>query len=189
MPGFNIGGMGGAQPPNTLEPRRVHRWVFQVIGRGSGQFSRLELLVLKSATRPKFKFEEAKMDHNQETATSPASRPGSPSNSPGTTSSRTRTSPGCLCNWIETVVQLQQANVGHPATYKKQAQLAMLTGMGAVNELWTLYGTWPLDVDWKGLITQALRSRLVWSRCAIDRALRSCTEQRWCPGVAPVLPD
>ena len=72
MPGFNInpfgGGYSGVGPSNTVEVRRKHRWVFETLGRGTGQFSQAELLILQSASRPSFKFEEPEMHHNQEVA-------------------------------------------------------------------------------------------------------------------------
>lgn len=176
MPGFNVGGIGLAgQPPNTLEPRRVHRWVFTTIGRGQGgQFSRIELLVLKSASRPKFKFEEAKMDHNQETVYFAGKQTWEPIELTWYDIEQNPDISRGVYAWLETVVNIQTANVAHPSTYKQSATLTLLTGMNQPNEQWAIYGTWPLDVDWKGLDYSSSEILTIVAKMRYDRAVRTC---------------
>jgi len=174
MPGFNTAGQCAGMPPNTLETRRVHRWVFETIGRGTGQFTQVELLVLKSASRPKFKFEEAKMDHDQETAYFAGKQTWEPVEMTWYDVEQNPDISAGIYAWLETVVNLTCANVGHPSTYKRQASLVVTTGMGAVSERWIMYGTWPLDVDWKGLDYTSSEILTCVAKMRYDRAVRTC---------------
>lgn len=175
MPGFNIGGFGGPYTSNVVEPRRTHRWIFQVIGKGTArQFSRAELLVLKSATRPKFKFEEAKMDHNQEVVYYAGKQTWEPIELTWYDIEQNPDISRGIYEWLGSVVDLPNVFVAHPATYKAQAVLAMVNGIGIPNESWTLYGTWPQDVDWKGLDYTNSEIQTCAVKMRFDRALRSC---------------
>jgi hypothetical protein len=161
-------------PPNTLETRRVHRWVFRTIGRGTGTFTQVELLVLKSASRPKFKFEEAKMDHDQETAYFAGKQTWEPIEMTWYDVEQNPDISAGIYAWLETVVNLSCAQCSHPATYKKQAILTVTNSFGAVSEEWTMYGTWPLDVDWKGLDYTSSEILTCVAKMRYDRAVRSC---------------
>jgi len=141
MPGFNIGGFGGAQTSNLVEPRRVHRWVFTTIGRGNGQFSRAELLLLKTASRPKFKFEEAKMDHNQEAVYFAGKQSWEPIELTWYDIEQNPDVSLGIYQWLGSVVDLSNVLVSHPSPYKKTAALAVLNGMRVSNDEWTMYGT------------------------------------------------
>lgn len=174
MPGFNIGGYGGAQTSNVVEPRRTYRWVFTTIGRGPGQFSRAELLLLKSASRPKFKFEETKMDHNQETVYFAGKQSWDQVELTWYDIEQNPDVSLGIYKWLGTVVDLPNVLVAHPSQYKKTAALAMLTGTGLTNEEWTMYGTWPVEVDWKGLDYTQNEIQACAVKMRYDRALRSC---------------
>ena len=186
IPGFNIGGFGGAQPSNVVEPRRIHRWVFLTIGRGSSEFSRAELLVLKQATRPKFKFEEPQMHHNQEQVYFAGKQSWEPIELTWYDIEQNPDTSLGVYKWLGTVVNLPSANVGHPSTYKRQAVLALLNGVGTPSEVWTLFGTWPQDVDWKGLDYTSSELLTIVAKMRFDRALRGCTNFA---GIVPVLSE
>ncbi len=186
MPGFNIGGFGGAQTSNLVEPRRTHRWVFTTIGRGQGQFSRAELLLLKTASRPKFKLEEAKMDHNQETVYFAGKQTWEPIELTWFDIEQNPDVSLGIYQWLGSVVSLPNVHVAHPSLYKKTAALAMLTGVGLTNEEWTLYGTWPQEVDWKGLEYSSNEIQTVSAKMRYDRALRSCVNLG--SMISPLLP-
>ena len=186
MPGFNINTTGDG-PLNTAEPRRTHRWVFATLGRGQGgSFSRAELLVLKSASRPKVKFVEAKMDHNQETSYYAGKTEWDPIELTWYDMEQAPDTSLGVYVWLETVSQISTANVGHPFTYKQQAQLVMLSGMDAPNETWDLYGCWPQDVDWKGLDYTTSDIQTCVAKMRFDRAQRSCTNTA---GILGTVPD
>lgn len=175
MPGFNIGGFGVlGQPSNVVEPRRTHRWVFISIGRGEQQFTRAELLLLKTAARPKGKYGEAVLHHNQEQVYFAGKTEWDPIE---LTWYDTEQNPDVslgVYKWFGTVSNLPTANVGHPATYKRTASLAMLNGVGLLSEGWTMYGTWPQDVDWKGLDYSSNEIQTCVVKMRYDRALRGC---------------
>ncbi len=174
MPGFNIGGFGGDQTSNLVEPRRTHRWVFATIGRGQGQFSRAELLLLKTASRPKFKFTEAKMDHNQEEVYFAGKQAWEPIELTWYDIEQNPDVSLGIYKWLGSVVDLQAVHVAHPRSYKQVAVLAMLNGFGLQNEEWTMYGTWPMEVDWKGLDYSSSEIQTCAVKMRFDRATRSC---------------
>lgn len=174
MPGFNIGGFGGNQTSNVVEPRRTHRWLFTVIGRGNGQFSRAELLVLKSASRPKFKYQEAKMDHNQEEVYFAGKQSWEPIELTWYDIEQNPDISKGIYQWIGSVSNLETVQVAHPSTYKKTAVLGMLNGVGVSTEDWTLYGTWPAEVDGKALDYTNNEIQTYVVKMRFDRALRSC---------------
>lgn len=178
MPGFNIGGFGGDFTSNLAEPRRTHRWMFTVIGKGAGrQFSRAALLVLKSATRPKFKFTEAEMHHDQEQVYFAGKQSWEPIELTWYDIEQNPDISREVYTWLGGVVDLPNVRVAHPSSYKATAQLQMTNGIGNPSELWTLYGTWPMDVDWKGLDYTQSEIQTCSVKMRFDRALRDCNVQ------------
>ena len=175
MPGFNVGGLGLAgQPSNTVETRRTYRWVFRTIGRGTGTFSRQELLHLKAASRPHVKYDKIEMHHNQERARFAGKTDVDPIELTWYDIEQNPDISKGLYFWFETVSDQRTANVGHPSTYKKNAELVMLTGMNTISELWTMYGCWPEDVDWGQLDYEQNQIGLIKAKMTIDRAVRDC---------------
>ena len=175
MPGFNIGGTCAGNPSNVLESRRVYRWTFSAIGRGSGSFSTAELLLLKSASRPKFKLDDsAKMDHVQETVYFAGKQSWEPVELIWYDIEQNPDTSAGIYNWLETVVQLDCANVGAPSTYKKNAILNMINGSGVPSETWTMYGAWPYEFDWKNLEYSQNELETIVVKMRYDRAIRSC---------------
>ena len=177
MPGFNIGAFGGGfnnqGPANTLESRRKHRWVFEALGRGTGFFSARELLVLQSASRPSFKFEEPEMHHNQEVAYFAGKQSWDPVTLNWYDVEQNPNISAGLYHWIETVVNMQTIHVAHPAAYKREAILSMIDGSGQPNESWSMMGTWPASVNFQEL--DYTSTDLMTCECSMryDRAVRS----------------
>jgi hypothetical protein len=178
MPGFNVqpygGGFSSAGPSNTIEVRRKHRWVFESLGRGEGAFSQAELLVLQSASRPSIKFEEPSMHHNQEQIYLAGKHTWEPVKLVWYDSEQ---SPDCsrgLYHWIETVVNVQSMGVAHPRFYKRQAQLAVLDGIGRPTERWIMYGTWATACNWQELDYAATELLTLEATMRFDRAIRQC---------------
>jgi hypothetical protein len=194
MPGFNINGNGGYSnqgPSNTVEVRRQHRWVFETVGRGTGQFSQAELLLLKSASRPSFKLQEAEMHHNQEVVKFAGKQSWEPVSM---TWYDAEQDPDCsrgIYHWIETVVNMQSIAVAHPRFYKTIASLAMIDGTGQSNEVWTMYGTWPTSCNWGTLDYSASELMTLEVSMVYDRAVRarldgSCAQS---PAPQPITPN
>ncbi len=174
MPGFNIGGCGGNQTSNLVEPRRTHRWLFTTIGKGNGQFSRAELLLLKTASRPKFKFEEAKMSHNQEDVYYAGRQSWDPIEMTWYDIEQNPDVSLGIYQWLGSVVNLCNVHVAHPSQYKRTAVLGTLDGIGRNTEEWTMYGTWPMEVDWKGLDYSSTEIQTIVAKMRYDRAMRTC---------------
>jgi hypothetical protein len=134
VPGFNIGGYGGGYsasgPSNTIEVRRKHRWVFTALGRGTGAFTESELLLLQSASRPSFEFEQPEMHHNQEVARFAGKQDWDPITLVWYDAEQTPDVSRGVYQWIETVVNMYSIAVARPRHYKRQAELQLIDGAG-----------------------------------------------------------
>lgn len=184
MPGFNIapfgggyGGIGGSGPSNTIEVRRKHRWVFETLGRGDSVFNTAELLVLQSASRPSFKFEEAEMHHNQEIARFAGKQDWDPVTLVWYDIEQKPDISQGIYHWIETVVNMETIQVAHPSFYKRKAVLSVLDGAGETNESWSMLGTWPAACNWQEL--DYTSTDLLTCECTMryDRAVRKRLDQ------------
>lgn len=183
MPGFNINNTGGFSnlgPSNVNEVRRKHRWVFETIGRGASTFSQTELLVLQSASRPSFKFEEPEMHHNQEVVRFAGKQDWDPVTMVWYDNEQTPDISRGIYHWLETVVNMTNLNVAHPSQYKRSAALAVLTGTGGVSERWRMFGTWPSAVNWQELDYGSTDLLTCETTMRYDRAVREC----FTPGIA-----
>jgi len=185
MPGFNIAPYGGGYsvqgPSNVLETRRKHRWVFETIGRGTGSFSQTELLVLQSASRPSFKFEEPEMHHNQEVSRFAGKQDWEPITMTWYDVQQDPDVSRGIYMWIETVVNMFSLQVAHPRLYKKTAVLLMIDGVGQTTERWTMLGTWPSTCNWQELDYTSTDIQTLEATMRYDRAVRDC--------VAPISPQ
>jgi T4-like virus tail tube protein gp19 len=148
----------------------MHRWAFQTIG---NFFSQLELLVLKTASRPQFKFDEALMEHNQETGYFAGKQKWEPIELTWYDIEQSPDVSAAIYKWLQSVSDINTANVALPSSYKKNASLAMLSGQGAPTESWTIYGVWPQAVDWKGLDYGSSEIATIGAKMRYDRAVRS----------------
>ena len=182
MPGFNVVGIGSPNggaystegPRNNMEIRRKHRWVFQTIGRGNGQWSPKELLVLQSASRPQFKFEEPEMHHNQEVVRFAGKQDWEPVSLTWYDAEQDPDISRAVYIWIETVVNMGTLNVNSPAYYKRGATLMLLNGTGGASETWNMYGCWPTAVNWQELDYSATELLTIEATIRYDRAIRTC---------------
>lgn len=172
MPGFNICGTGNG-PAATIETRRKHRWMFATLGRGSGQFSSAELLVLQSAQRPQFKFEEPEMHHNQEVARFAGKQDWEPCTLTWYDTEQNPDVSAGVYAWLQSVVDFPSANVNLPSVYKKQATLQMVNGQGSPNETWLMCNTWPKEVNWGDLDYTDTEIATIEATMRYDRALKT----------------
>ena len=190
MPGFNIAPYGGGYsaqgPSNTIETRRKHRWVFETLGRGTGVFSQSELLVLQSASRPSFKFEEPEMHHNQEVVRFAGKQDWEPVTLVWYDAQQSPDVSRGIYQWIETVVNMQSIKVAHPSLYKRTAALLMLDGAGQTSEKWTMIGTWPSAVNWQELDYTSTDLMTIEATMRYDRAIRECITP---PAPTPIAPN
>jgi hypothetical protein len=179
MPGFSVGGIGyqgfGGQPANTNEFRRAHRWVWRLLGKGQRQFSQPALLLLKSASRPQFKFEQPEVHHNQEVMYLAGKQSYEPVKLEWYDSEQNPDVSAEVYEWLETVVQFNTANVNHPRNYKREAELNMIDGQAQTTEAFRFYGTWPMSVDWKELDMTNIEVLTLSAEMRFDRAIRQCS--------------
>lgn len=178
MPGFNInqylGGINSSAPTHTTETRRKHRWVFETLGRGAGQWRPNELLLLRSASRPSFKFSTADMHHNQEIAYFAGKQEWDPITISWYDAEQPNISQG-LYDWLTSVVTLEGSNlpVTAPNFYKREATLKMLDGVGNSTEAWTMVGTWPETCNWQDLDYSASDIMSCEASMRYDRAVKT----------------
>ena len=175
MPGFNVLGAGGDGPSNVIEIRRKHRWHFKTIGRGDSYFDQTELLVLQSASRPSFKFEEPEMHHNQEVARFAGKQDWDPITLVWYDAEQKFDVSAGIYRWIETITNMTDIKVSTPNKYKKAAQLEMLSGSGQSTEIWGMWGTWPQACNWQELDYTSTDLQTIEATMRYDRAIRYCT--------------
>jgi len=151
LPGFNICGTGALPngPSNTNETRRKHRWYFATIGDLAANF----LLVLKEAARPQFTFDEAAMEHNQETVYFAGKQKWAETKLMWYDVEQDPDCSGNVWDWLNTIVDItgQELPVQPPEQYKKDADLQMIDGKGTSTERWQMCGCWPKDINWQTL--------------------------------------
>lgn len=183
------GGYSTQGPSNTIETRRKHRWVFESIGRGVGSFSQAELLVLQSAQRPTFKFEEPEMHHNQEVARFAGKQDWEPVTMTWYDAQQDPDVSRGIYHWIETVVNMQSIAVAHPRLYKRTASLLMLDGTGQPTESWTMLGTWPSTCNWQELDYTSTDIQTIEATMRYDRAVRNCVGAQTPQPITPNCPQ
>ena len=155
MAGFNIcgtgGGFGSTFPKANMETRRKYRWVFEDLSTPGGfKFAPNELLILQSAQRPNFKFEEPELHHQQEVAYFAGKQSWEPITMTWYDAENPDVSQA-LERWFNSVVDWTTANVNPPEEYKGTALLAMVNGFGKRTEEWTLCNCWPKSGNWGDL--------------------------------------
>lgn len=187
MPGFVICGTGDSQVSSVAEARRVHRWVFQVLsfgttGRG---FQENELLYLKTASRPNFKFEDPTLHHDQEQIYYAGKQTWEPisltwydiENDPNISQS--------IWEWFNNVVDFERACVNPPSQYKGDGVLSMVSGCAAgsngsgfaggarITETWKLCNAWPKESNWGTLDYSSSEIATIEVVLRYDRALKT----------------
>ena len=163
-------------PSNMLETRRKHRWVFTSIP----AFDKPSfLLVLKSAARPQFKFEEPVMHHNQEQVYFAGKQSWEPIDLVWYDAEQPDDVSEAVWKWLgsadksQSVGIFDEANVRRPDQYKIDAELSMVDGMGDSTEKWTLKGTWPQKVNWEDLAYDNTEIATITVTVRFDRAVRT----------------
>lgn len=169
-----------------IETRRKHRWVFETLGRGAGTFSQAELLLLKAASRPKFKYKQVEMNHNQEVARFAGPQSFEPISLSWYDGQQNPDVSKGIYVWIETVTNMHSIKVAAPTFYKRTGSLSMIDGAGLVDENWTLYGSWPSDVDWGKLEYTSADIQSIDVTLCYDRAIRNCVNAA---APQPVVPN
>lgn len=172
MPGFNICGSGNG-PSAAIELRRKHRWHFETLGRGSGQFSQQELLILMTAQRPSFKFDEPDMHHDQEVARFAGKQDWETVSLTWYDAEQDPDVSNGIYQWLESVVNFATANVNPPSVYKRQGTLNMHNGQGIATESWLMCNTWPKEVNWGELDYSATEICTIEAVMRFDRALKT----------------
>lgn len=188
MPGFNLGLQGdeylnGNNPSNTIELKRKYRWVFRVLGTANnGGWTQAGLLLLQSASRPSFSFEEIEMHHGQEVSKFAGKSSWEVVTLVWYDAEQPDISGACY-SWLQTVILISSQGVAPPSQYKKQAQLAITNGVGVDVENWFMYGCWPVTVNWQELNYSSNEMLTCEATMRYDRAVRTCGPTQSIPGV------
>lgn len=173
MPGFNLGPPRGDAASNVIETRRKHRWTFTVLGSASGyQWSRNGLIYLKTASRPKAVIEKPELHHDEEMARFAGKYAWDPINLVWYDVEQDPDISGEVYSWLNSVVEINTANVDIPSNYKSDAKLNSTNGTGAPSETWTLYGSWPAEADFSDLDYTNTELQEVTVLLVYDRAAR-----------------
>lgn len=181
MPGFNLGLAGdeyldGANPSNTIELKRKYRWVFRLLGtNATGGWTPAGLLLLQSANRPSFQFEEIEMHHGQEVSKFAGKSTWEVVTLVWYDAEQPDIS-GAVYSWLQTVINITSQGVAPPAQYKKRAALSITNGVGVDVETWSMYGSWPVTVNWQELNYSSNELLTCEATMRYDRAVRSCGE-------------
>lgn len=169
MPGFNICGQG--QGPNSLaEVRRTHRWTFA----STTYLNRNVLVYLKTATRPSMSFDEPEMHHNQEKVYYAGKHTWEPLNLTWYDAEQDPDVSENMWEWLNVCLDVTQANVNPPNVYKAtETNLAMLNGLGAPTESWTVCNGWPKLINWSNLDYTSSELQTIEVQFRFDRAVRN----------------
>jgi hypothetical protein len=173
MPGFAITGQENpAQNPASLnEVRRTHRWAFETMGLLNNPDV---LLVLKSASRPSFNFEEPSMHHNQEQIYFVGKHTWEPISLSWYDVEQKPDVSHNMWRWLGTIIDLYGMTVAPPTEYKAAtASLVMLDGRGTATESWLIYNGWPQMVNWNSLDYTSTDLQLVEVKYRYDRAVKN----------------
>ena len=173
MPGFMITGSensGNDASPWLMEVRRTHRWYFESMGLMT---NKQVALLLKSAQRPSFNFEEPQMHHNQEQIYFAGKHTWEPISFSWYDVEQPVDVSDTMYKWLTTVINLLQMTVEPPTTYKARTSgLHMVDGAGVSNEDWTIYGGWPQSVNWNALDYSSSDLQLIEVKFRFDRAVK-----------------
>ena len=169
MPGFQITASGGKGPRNTVETRRNHRWLWEVLGDVSTDV----LILLQKAQRPKFVNEEPELHHNQEKAYFIGKQGWEPITMSFYDAEQNPNSAKAIWEWLNVGNIIPSANVSPPLQYKKEGSLQMIDGMGVPTETWRIHGCWPKEVGYSDLDYTNTEIALVEVTLRYDRAERT----------------
>lgn len=174
MPGFSIKGENAnISKKNKAEFRRKHRW--RVADLSNGPVTPTDFLQLKSASRPNFTLAEAEVHHDQEVAYFAGKQTWEPITLTfydAVQGQGLADIAGRLYEWVGTVADIPNANVGLPSAYKKTLLLQMTDNLGQPDETWELLGAWPSKSNWGDLDYSDTEIALVEITIRFDRAVR-----------------
>jgi phage tail-like protein len=153
----------------------VYRWVFTVLAEGI--FTPDMLLVLQSAQRPNFKFEEPEMHHQQEQAYFAGKQSWEPITLTWYDVEQHPDVSEALWNWIQLVSNFEAGTanapcVAPPEVYKKDGLLDMLNGCGEPSERWKICNAWPKESNWGNLDYTSTDIATIEVQMRFDRAYR-----------------
>lgn len=172
MPGFAIVGTENpAQNPASLnEVRRTHRWQFETLGKLT---KAQVILVLKTATRPSFTFEEPSMHHNQEQVYFAGKHTWEPISLSWYDVEQPINCSQEMWVWLKSIIDLGAMTVEPPSLYKNAlASLVMQDGKGVANERWNLFNGWPQLLNWNSLDYSSTDLQLIEAKYRFDRAFK-----------------
>lgn len=156
MPGFNSSPFSSASHAGITtksarsESRRKHRWIFTVLWEDGAGMNAVSTY-LQSAQRPHAVVEEALMHHDEEQASFAGKYHWEPISLVFYDMVDPVDSSASIYEWFNQVVNVAQATVDVPANYKKTSKLNMTNGGGGSVEEWSMYNSWPIDVNWNDL--------------------------------------
>jgi len=137
------------------ETKRKHRWVFTVFWGGGGQGSLPSLqnssIYLQSAQRPHSVTEEVVMHHDQEQVYFAGKYHWEPISLVFYDVQDPINSSQAIWEWLNRVIDVNNAAVSLPREYKKQCKLDMTDGAGGSIEQWEIDNSWPIDLNWNDL--------------------------------------
>jgi len=174
MPGFTINAENAAQnKDNKAEFRRKHRW--RLIQGSQTAINNKDLLYLKSAARPSFKFQEAEFHHDQEKAYLAGKQEWDPIELVFYDAVEGRNVDDIaeqLYSWVVSVCDIESATCQIPSEYKKTLIIQMTDAAGEVDESWILHGCWPVSTNWNNLDYTANDIQEVTVSVRFDRAIK-----------------
>ena len=148
MPGFNIDGFSGNQPAARVEFNRSYRW------RIAAGFLTKEWVFVKSASRPKFNFDEMTMYHRHDRAYTPGRFWWDPIKIEfyDALDSENTSVAQRVFRWMigdkDGSVMSEDLFPKNPRVLKNTTvTLEMLDGEGSPTETWELYNAWPVNLD------------------------------------------
>lgn len=179
MPGFNIQSQDNQKSINNkAEFRRKHRWRVTT----SEFLNSQQWLYLQKAQRPNFKYEEPVVHHDQEQVYFAGKQSWEPitfafydvedaGGNAGDVSA-------AIYDWVagpgaDSVGLHLLANMRTPSEYKNQLILEMTDAAGDPTESWTLFGAWPVSVNWMDLDYTNTEIQLIEVVIRYDRAARN----------------
>lgn len=179
MPGFNSSPFQSADlgGPNKIksarsETNRKHRWVFTLLAdeavSGLGDVA----VYLQSAQRPHAVVEEAVMHHDEEQAYFAGKYHWEPVSLVFYDVRDPVNASQTIYEWFNQIINIPNAAVSLPNDYKKTSTLAMTAGDGTPVELWQMYNSWPIDVNWNDLDYTNTEIQTIDVSLKFDRAVR-----------------
>ena len=174
MPGFSIKGENAnISKKHKAEFRRKHRW--RVADLENGPVSPADFLQLKTASRPNFTLAEVEVHHDQEVAYFAGKQTWEPITLTfydAVAGGGASDIAGKMYEWVTTVADIPNANVGLPSSYKKKLLLQSTGNTGTPDETWELLGAWPAKTNWGDLDYSNTEIQLVEITLRFDRAVR-----------------